>query len=33
LLARFGDAADCQFGTLPDGGFQVLMQVPVTHDD
>ncbi|HVF83936.1 MAG TPA: histidine kinase [Sphingomicrobium sp.] len=33
LVARFGNAADCQFGALPDGGFQVLMQVPVTLDD
>ncbi len=33
LLARFGNAADCQFGPLPDGGFQVLMHIPVTHDD
>ena len=32
LLARFGLAADCQFSALPDGGFQVLMQLPVTLD-
>ena len=32
LLARFGTAADCQFGLLQDGGFQVRMQVPVMLD-
>ena len=32
LLARFGTAADCQSTSLPDGGFQVLMQLPVTFD-
>jgi LytS/YehU family sensor histidine kinase len=32
LRARFGDAAECQFGALEGGGFQVLMRLPVTRD-
>jgi two-component system, LytTR family, sensor kinase len=33
LQARFGGAADCHFGALDDGGFQVVMRLPVTADD
>ncbi len=32
LQARFGDQASCRWGPLPDGGFSVLLTMPIVRD-
>ena len=33
LLARFGNAAQCEFGPIEDGGYRVVMTLPLDRTD